>query len=397
MTATSAYLDHAATTDVLPQVVAAVGEEMTRRGNASSLHADGRAVRRRVEEHRERLAGALGARPSDVVFTASGTESDNLAVKGLYWARRQSDPSRTRILVSAVEHHAVLDAAQWLADTQGATLTLLPVDEVGRLRVDVLEQVIAAAPHTVALVSVMWANNEVGTLQPVGEIAAVCRRHGVPLHSDAVQVLGQRPIDFATAGPDAVTLSGHKVGGPAGVGVLLARPTLAMSPLLHGGGQERDVRSGTVDAASVAGMAVAVEHAVADQPRRASHLAQLRDMLVTGVLETVPGARLTGDPDPAGRLPGNAHIAFDGCEADALLMLLDAHGIACSTGSACSSGVPEPSHVLIAMGDERAASSSLRFSLGHTSTADDVDALLAALPGAVRRAQAAGRLVTRGA
>lgn len=397
MTATSAYLDHAATTDVLPQVVEAVGDEMARRGNASSLHAEGRAVRRRVEEHRERLAAAVGARPSDVVFTASGTESDNLAVKGLYWARRQADPSRTRILVSAVEHHAVLDAAQWLADSQGARLTLLPVDEVGRLRVDALEQALAADPDTVALVSVMWANNEVGTLQPVGEVAAVCRRYGVPLHSDAVQVLGQRPVDFSAAGPDAVTLSGHKVGGPTGVGVLLARPTLAMTPLLHGGGQERDVRSGTVDAPSVAGMAVAVEHAVAEQPHRAAHLARLRDRLVAGVLEAVPAARLTGDPDPAGRLPGNAHLAFDGCEADALLMLLDAHGIACSTGSACSSGVPEPSHVLIAMGDERAASSSLRFSLGHTSTAADVDALLQALPGAVQRAQAAGRLVTRGA
>lgn len=397
MTTTSAYLDHAATTDILPEVVEAVGEEMQRRGNASSLHADGRAVRRRVEEHRERLAAALGARPSDLVFTASGTESDNLAVKGLYWARRDADSSRTRILVSAVEHHAVLDAAQWLADHQGATLTLLPVDDVGRLRVDALELAIAVDPGSVALVSVMWANNEVGTLQPVGEIAAVCRRYGVPFHSDAVQVLGQRPLDFSTAGQDAVTLSGHKVGGPTGVGVLLARPGLAISPLLHGGGQERDIRSGTVDAPSVAGMAVAVEHAVADQPQRAAHLSRLRDMLVAGVLETVPAARLTGDPDPAGRLPGNAHIAFDGCEADALLMLLDARGIACSTGSACSSGVPEPSHVLIAMGDERAAASSLRFSLGHTSTEADVEALLAALPGTVQRAQAAGRLVSRGA
>ena len=397
MTPTTAYLDHAATTDVLPEVVEVVAAEMARRGNPSSLHADGRAVRRRVEEYRERLAAAVGARPSDVIFTASGTESDNLAVKGLYWARHRADPARTRVIVSAVEHHAVLDAARWLAETQGATLVLLPVDDVGRVRVDALEQELSDRALATALVSVMWANNEVGTMQPIGEITAVCHRYGVPLHSDAVQVLGQRALHFASAGPDAVTLSGHKVGGPTGVGALLARPSVDLVPLLHGGGQERDVRSGTVDAASVAGMAVAVERAVADQPRRASHVAALRDGLVAGVLEQVPGARLTGDHDPAGRLPGNAHIAFDGCEADALLMLLDAHGIACSTGSACSSGVPEPSHVLSAMGDEDAASSSLRFSFGHSSTVADVAAVLEVVPQAVDRARAAGRLVARGA
>jgi cysteine desulfurase len=391
------YLDHAATTPVRPEVVAVVAEQLGRRGNPSSLHADGRQARRLVEEHRERIAAAVGARPSEVVFTAGGTESDNLAVKGLFWARRRADPGRTRVLVSAVEHHAVLDAALWLARAQGAQVELLAVDELGRVCPETVEAAIALDPSSVALVSVMWANNEVGTMMPVGEIAAICRRYEVPFHSDAVQVLGQRRVELGAAAPDAVTLSAHKLGGPVGVGALVVHSDLELEPLLHGGGQERDIRSGTLDAAGVAGFCVAVETAVADQPQRSDRVKGLRDQLVRRVLEQVPGSRLTGDPDPAGRLPGNAHLCFAGCEADALLMLLDAQGIACSTGSACSSGVPEPSHVLLAMGDDEAAVSSLRFSLGWSSTQHDVDALLAALPGAVDRARAAGRLSARGA
>lgn len=391
------YLDHAATTPVLPEVVAVVAEQMGRRGNPSSLHSDGRDARRRVEEHRERVAAALGTRPSEVVFTASGTEADNLAVKGLFWSQRAIDPRRTRVLVSAVEHHAVLDAALWLAHEQGATVELLPVDSVGRVRPEALEQSLAQDPLSVALVSIMWANNEVGTLMPVGELAAICRRYEVPFHSDAVQVLGQRRLDLSSAGPDAVSLSAHKFGGPMGVGALVVGTELDVTPLLHGGGQERDIRSGTVDVAGIAGFAYALARAVDEQPERAQTMRRLRDDLVRRVLDEVPGARLNGDPDPAGRLPGNAHLTFDGCEADALLMLLDAAGIECSTGSACSSGVPEPSHVLIAMRDEHAAVSSLRFSLGWCSTDEDVDALLAALPSAVNRARAAGRLSARGA
>jgi cysteine desulfurase len=243
----------------------------------------------------------------------------------------------------------------------------------------------------------MWANNEVGTVQPVKTIATIARDYGVPVHSDAVQVLGQRPLDVAASGLDAVTLSGHKLGGPMGVGALLVRSDLELVPVLHGGGQERDVRSGTVDAASVAGFALAVERAAAEQQEREAHVTRLRDDLVARVLAEIDGSSLNGDPDPAGRLPGNAHISFAGCEADALLMLLDAQGVSCSTGSACSSGVPEPSHVLIAMGDDEAAVSSLRFSLGRASTQQDVDALLDALPGVVTRARTAGRLAVRGA
>lgn len=397
MLTSRSYLDHAATTPVLPEVIDVVGAEMARRGNPSSLHEDGRRARRRVEEHRERVAAAVGARPSDVVFTASGTEADNLAVKGLYWARHQADARRTRILISAVEHHAVLDPAMWLEQHQGATVELLPVDHLGRVRTTAVQAAIADDPASVALVSVMWANNEVGTVQPVETIATIARDYGVPVHSDAVQVLGQRPLDVAASGLDAVTLSGHKLGGPMGVGALLVRSDLELVPVLHGGGQERDVRSGTVDAASVAGFALAVERAAAEQQEREAHVTRLRDDLVARVLAEIDGSSLNGDPDPAGRLPGNAHISFAGCEADALLMLLDAQGVSCSTGSACSSGVPEPSHVLIAMGDDEAAVSSLRFSLGRASTQQDVDALLDALPGVVTRARTAGRLAVRGA
>lgn len=397
MSSLRAYLDHAATTPVRPEVVAAVAQEMPRLGNPSSLHEPGRAARRRVEEHREMLAAALGARPSEVVLTAGGTEADNLAVKGLFWSRHAEDPRRVRVLASAVEHHAVLDAVTWLAATQGAQVDWLPVDEQGRVPPQAVQDSIERDPASVALVTVMWANNEVGTMMPIGEIAAVCHHHGIPLHSDAVQVLGQRRIDFATAGPDAVALSGHKCGGPPGVGALLLRTTLDPVPLLHGGGQERDVRSGTVDTASVAGFSRAVQAAVDQQPEQATRLAALRDDLVARVLAVVPDAVLNGDPNPPGRLPANAHLSFPGCEADALLMLLDAAGIACSTGSACSSGVPEPSHVLLAMGHPERAVSSLRFSLGHTSTPADVDALLDALPAAVDRARAAGRLLARGA
>lgn len=397
MSSLRAYLDHAATTPVRPEVVDAVAAQMSRLGNPSSLHEPGRAARRQVEEHREMLAASLGARPSEVVFTAGGTEADNLAVKGLFWSRTADDPRRVRVLASAVEHHAVLDAVSWLADTQGAQVEWLTVDEYGRVSPAVVEAAIDRDPASVALVTVMWANNEVGTMMPIGEIAAICHRHGIPLHCDAVQVVGQRRIDFATAGPDAVALSGHKCGGPPGVGALLLRTTLDPVPLLHGGGQERDVRSGTVDAASIVGFCLAVQTAVDRQPDQAARLAALRDDLVARVLQAVPDAVLNGEPSTPARLPGIAHLSFPGCEADALLMLLDAAGIACSTGSACSSGVPEPSHVLLAMGHPDRAVSSLRFSLGYTSTPADVDALLEALPPAVNRARAAGLLLARGA
>lgn len=386
------YLDHAASTPMYAEAVAAMTGQMTRTGNPSSLHASGRAARRIVEESREQIAQALNARPGEVVFTSGGTESDNLALKGLFWARQSADARRTRILSTAVEHHAVLDPLHWLGQEEGAEIELLPADEVGRLRVDVLEESVRRDPGSVALISVMWANNEVGTLQPIADVVAVAQAHGIPVHTDAVQAVGQVPVDFAASGVDALTLTAHKVGGPYGVGALVVRRDLELTPLLHGGGQERDIRSGTIDAPAIAGFATAVVRSVARQEHHAARVSVLRDDLVRRVLEEIPEAVVNGDPVSSGRrLPGNAHLKFPGCEGDSLLMLLDARGIECSTGSACSAGVPQASHVLLAMGcDEETARSSLRFSLGHTSTASDVDALVAAIGPVVERARAAG-------
>jgi cysteine desulfurase len=380
-----AYLDHAATTPMLPEAAEAVAAALRDTGNPSSLHAAGRRARRAVEESRERVAAAIGARPYEVIFTGGGTEADNLAVKGIYWARRAADPRRRRVLASAVEHHAVVDSVEWLVRHEGAEASWLPVDRLGRVHPDTLR---AAIGPDVALVSVMWANNEVGTVQPVVELAAVAAEHGVPFHTDAVQAVGTLPVDVGAAGVDALTLTGHKLGGPVGAGALVLGRHVECAPLLHGGGQEREVRSGTLNTAAIVGLAVATETAVEARPETAARVAALRDDLVAGVLAAVPDAVLTGDP--VDRLPGNAHIAFPGCEGDSLLMLLDARGVECSTGSACSAGVAQPSHVLLAMGlDQAQARGSLRFSLGHSSTRADVAALLDALPGAVERSRRA--------
>jgi len=391
MTGVRVYLDHAATTPVLPEVVDVVAARLRMLGNPSSLHASGRAARKVVEESRESVAAALGARPSEVVFTSGGTEADNLAVKGMFWARRAADPRRIRILASAVEHHAVLDAVQWLADTEGAEVEWLPVDRLGRVDVDALGSALERDPGSVALVTVMWASNEVGTVQPIGDVVAAAKPYGVPVHSDAVQAVAQLPVDFAASGLDAMTVSGHKVGGPIGIGALVVRREVDLVPVLHGGGQERDVRSGTLDVAAIAGLAAAVDVATTARAAEAPRLAALRDALVAAVFAAVPDAVLNGDPSPGGRLPGNAHLSFPGCEGDSLMLLLDARGIECSTGSACSAGVPEPSHVLLAMGvDPLVARGSLRFSLGHTSTEADVTAVAGAIGPVVERARAAG-------
>jgi cysteine desulfurase len=386
-------LDHAATTPMHPEAIAAVTAQLGQLGNASSLHASGRRARRVVEESRETLAAALDARPSEVLFTGGGTESDNLAVKGLYWARRAADPRRRRILVSSIEHHAVLDAAEWLAAEQGAEVVWLPVDDTGRVDPAVLRAELAREPEAVALVSVMWANNEIGTIAPVTELAEVAHEFDVPFHTDAVQAVGALPISFAASGVDAMTVTGHKFGGPYGAGALLLRRGLEVTPLTHGGGQERDIRSGTLDVPKVAGFAVAAQIAVAEQPTRAARVSALRDGLLARVFEVVPDALLNGAAPGPARLPGNAHISFPGCAGDSLLMLLDARGVECSTGSACSAGIARPSHVLLALGyDSERTRGSLRFSLGHTSTEADVDALIDAIGPAVERARRAGAL-----
>ncbi|WP_027341225.1 cysteine desulfurase family protein [Hamadaea tsunoensis] len=384
-----AYLDHAATTPMLPEAVEAYVAAAREVGNASSLHGPGRCARRKVEEARERVAAALGARPSEVIFTGGGTESDNLAVKGIFWARRPE--GRCRVVASSIEHHAVLDAVHWLEAHEDAKVTWLPVDGAGRVDPATLAE---ALDDDVALVTVMWANNEVGTLQPIPELAGIAGARGIPMHTDAVQAIGQVPVAFALSGVSALTVTGHKIGGPVGVGALLLGREVACVPLLHGGGQERDVRSGTLDVPGIVAFATALDLTVRAREQAAARLAALRDELISRVREIVPDAVLNGDP--ADRLPGNAHFAFPGCEGDALLMLLDAQGIACSTGSACSAGIAQPSHVLLAMGcDPVLARSSLRFTLGHDSTSAEIDALIAALPGAVERARRAGMLRNR--
>ncbi|MFF8477698.1 cysteine desulfurase family protein [Streptomyces sp. NPDC015414] len=386
-----AYLDHAATTPMLPEAAEALTAQLSITGNASSLHASGRTARRTVEESRETLAEALGARPSEVVFTSGGTEADNLAVKGLYWARRAADPARTRVLASPVEHHAVLDAVHWLGEHEGATVEYLPVDSHGRVHADALREAIARDPGSVALVTVMWANNEIGTVMPVRELADVAAEFDVPLHADAVQAFGQVPVGFADSGLAALTVSGHKIGGPYGIGALLLGREYTPVPVLHGGGQERHVRSGTLDVPAVASFAVAGRLAAEQRDWFAREIGALRDQLVEAVRAAVPDAILGGDPAPGGRLPANAHFTFPGCEGDSLLLLLDAQGIECSTGSACTAGVAQPSHVLLATGtDPDLARGTLRFSLGHTSTEADVEAVAKAIGPAVERARAAG-------
>jgi len=390
--AVSAYLDHAATTPMLPVALAAMTEELAQLGNPSSLHNAGRRARRVVEESRELIAEAYGARPSEVVFTSGGTEADNLAVKGLYWAGKAADPGRRRVLAAPTEHHAVLDSVRWLAEHEGAEADWLAVDQTGVVSPETLAAAIETDPATVAVITVMWANNEVGTVQPIAELAAVAAEHGIPFHSDAVQAAGQLPVSLAGSGAVALTITAHKIGGPVGIGALLLAKGAQPVPVLHGGGQERDVRSGTLDVPAIRAFAVAVELATERRTDEAKRLASLRDDLIAQVKAAVPDAILNGAAPGPGRLPGNAHFSFPGCEGDALLMLLDARGIACSTGSACTAGVAQPSHVLLAMGaDDARARGSLRFSLGHSSSQCEVDALGAVIGEVVERARRAAR------
>lgn len=387
------YLDHAATTPVLDEVIAVVAQEMRHTGNASSLHEAGRRARRVVEESREQIAEALGVRPSEIVFTSGGTESDNIALKGTYAARRAADPRRDRLVVSGIEHHAVLDPVEYLVNHQGARVTWVEPDTQGRVGADAFAAALEAdgGPGSVALASVMWANNEVGTVQPIAELAGLARERGVTFHSDAVQALGQVPLDLSCV--DLGVVTGHKVGAPLGVGVLTAGRDQNPVPLTHGGGQERQLRSGTLDTPAIAGLAVAITHAAEHQASHAQHLVSLRDALIEGALSLDDGISVSGSwkpGDTTARLAGNAHLQVSDCEGDSLLYLLDAAGIACSTGSACQAGVPRPSHVLLAMGvPHDQAKGALRLTLGHGSSRSDIEAFLAALPPALERARRA--------
>ena len=382
------YLDHAATTKLRPEAAAAWLTASQQVGNASSLHTSGRSARRIVEQARESIAEDLNVRPSAVIFTGGGTESDNLAVKGLYWSRVKGGHSK-HVVTSVIEHHAVLDPVNWIGAHDNAKLTFLGVDSLGIVDIVQLENLLRE--EDLAVVSVMWANNEIGTIQPIQALRDLCHSYGVPFHTDAVQAFGQLPLDLGKLDTTAVTLSSHKIGGPVGVGALIVEPHTSITPVLHGGGQEREIRSGTLDPASIAAFAVASRLAVEGVAAHAAELSDIQEYLVSAVLMAVPEARLNGPLPGSGRLPNNVHFSFPGCEGDSLLMLLDAAGIDCSTGSACTAGIPEPSHVLLAMGiDEMTARGSLRFSLGRDTTKADVDQLAHALPGVVERAIRAG-------
>jgi cysteine desulfurase len=384
------YLDHAATTPMRPEAIAAFTDALGLVGNPSSIHSQGQQAKRMLEEAREAVASTLGCDPIEVVFTSGGTEAINLAVKGMYWARN-AGAARPRILVPGGEHHATVDAVEWLERAEGARAEWLPLDAAGRVLPSVVAEALAS-PSDVALLTFLAVNNEVGTIQPVAALAALAREAGVPVHVDAVAAYGHVPLSFGSLGVDALSVSAHKIGGPVGIGALVLGRRSAVVPLIHGGGQQRQVRSGTQDVAAAVAFAAAALAAEAEREDEARRLAGLRDRLIRGVREAVPEAVLSGpSPDGGERVASNVHFVFPGAQGDSLLFLLDLAGLSVSTGAACTAGIPEPSHVLLAMGrSEPEARSALRFTLGRTSTEADVDALLAALPGAYLQAARAG-------
>jgi cysteine desulfurase len=379
------YLDHAATTQMRPAAREAWIEASHRVGNASSLHASGRSARSLLEDARERIGAALGAHPTEVILTSGGTEANNLAIKGAFWARRAKDPARTRLVTTAVEHHAALDSVRWLAAQQGAVAVELPVDADARLVIDALAAELGVHAAHIALVSVQGVNNEVGTVQPVADAVALASAHGVPVHSDAVQGIGHMPFDFAASGLATAAVSAHKVGGPVGTGALLARRGAALSPLTHGGGQERRLRSGTVDVAAAWAFAAALDDAVTGLDAEALRIAALGDRLAQALAAASPGAVVHG---PRHGAPHIVHAIIPGASSEALLVALDLAGVEVSPGAACTAGVVEPSHVVLAMGRPHTdALSTVRFSLGWSSTDADVDAAIAALAAAFAQAR----------
>ncbi|MFW0108519.1 cysteine desulfurase family protein [Rothia sp. P7181] len=395
------YLDHAATTQPLASVIDEVTEHLKYSGNASALHSAGRRARAVVEQARERIAQAVGCDSAEVIFTAGGTEADNLAIKGIYRKRTHINPQCRRILISSIEHHAVSESAEWLEAHEQAQLCWIPVDSHGLIDMKALKALIEEDPENTALITVMWANNEVGTIQPIRKIAELSATYNIPFHTDAVQAFGAIPINFRQIGANSMAISGHKMGAPQGIGALIATRTTALAPVLHGGGQERAVRSGTLDTASIAGFGVAAQEVTQHLAEEMVRLGTLRNTLIERIRHEIPNATLRGaEPESieeleqegaTRRLPHNVHFTFDGCEGDSLLFLLDMAGIESSTGSACNAGVPRPSHVLLAMGvDEEHARGAQRFTLGHTSTSEDIEALMEALPGAYEQAHKAG-------
>jgi len=373
----SVYLDHAATTPMFDAAIDAMNISLRKLGNPSSLHTEGRSTRKDVEDAREKIAKGVGCLASEIIFTGSGTEANNAAIKGLYW-----HTDKKVIVVSSIEHHAVLDPAHWLVEHEGAELIEIPVGQDGVIDLDFLKKVITERGSEIALISVMHSNNETGVIQPIADVVKIAG--DIPVHCDAVQSFTKVPLSFKDLGLFAMTISGHKVGGPLGIGALILRRAIEIPALLHGGGQERDIRSGTLNAPSIVALAAAVEAKLYD----AKKVSELRDAFESGVRASRPDAVINGKNAP--RLPGISNITFPGTQSDSLLLLMDSQKVSCSTGAACTAGVHRPSHVLMAMGlTDVVSQSSLRFSFGSTNTEADVAYALAVLPDVIERGLAA--------
>lgn len=383
------YFDHAASSPARAVVAEAVAEELLQSGNPASVHAAGRRARSKVDDVREQLAAAAGLRPHGVVFTSGGTESNNLALKGTWWSP-QRDPERTIIVAPRTEHLAVIDPIGWLVARQGAQVHWLAVDEYGRPDVTAAREYLANNHQHIAIMTAMWVNNETGVLNPITQLAAAAAEYNIPFHCDAAQAFGRLETTMLP-GITSMTITGHKLGGPVGTGALFVGSQPGPTPLQHGGGQEAKMRSGTLDAAAITGLGVAVEHAMANNYQETSHLQTLSTQLRDGLSGLGPDVQLTiPDDSDATSTPHIVHARFRGCRGETLLYVLDQAGICVSTGSACSAGVAQPSHVLAMLGwSDDDVRSALRFSTGHSSTADDVAALLAALPDAIASTQQA--------
>jgi len=383
------YFDNAATAPISEVALQAFIKQSREVGNPSSLHTFGRNARRELEEAREKLAELIDAHSTELIFTGSGTEANNLALKGIFWQRNQEDSNRKLIVISAFEHHAILDPAIWLSEFNDAELVQIPVDPKGFLKIEELENLLELRGKEVAVISIMHANNEIGTIQPIQEVAKLAQRFDIPVHTDAVQSFGKIPVSFKDLGVFALTISAHKIGGPIGVGALVLQKGVDITPLMHGGGQERDIRSGTLNAAGISAFVAAAQSAVRDLEANHKRVSELRKKLISAVQEQIPDATLNGVLKGQ-TLPGIANITFPNTESDSLLVLFDAEGIACSTGSACSAGVQEASHVLLALGKtESEARSSLRFSLGIANTESDIEYLRTCIKRVIERARAA--------
>ena len=380
----SIYFDHAATTPMVDAALTALNTQLKKLGNASSLHSAGRAVRKDLEAAREEIAKAINCAPSEVIFTATGTEANNLAIKGLYW--KGVKENKRVIITSTFEHHAVMDPIVWLAEHEGAQVVGVNVDSKGFIKLDELKQAVSEHEGKIALISIMHANNEVGSIQDIAEVVAIAGQ--IPVHADCVQSFGTVELSFKKLGLTAATISAHKIGGPLGVAALILKKGLDIEPVLHGGGQERDLRSGTFNAPSIVSFAAAASDAQLNRKAREVIIRELKQELIQTIKKNVSEARVNGDLEKS--LPGIISITFPKTDSEGLLLLLDAEGIACSTGSACSAGVQRPSHVLIAMGlSEDETTSTLRFSLSHLNTINEIARLGSVIASVVARSKAA--------